>query len=125
MSNNKTEFRMRYANRPTFIGQKFTGKSLTIPGQDLSPAEIIKRFRSGVSVPDHFFTNHPISTYDKMNVMEKIDLMKDLKTRNYQAKEAIDIRIKDLQKQAQLEALKQDNAIKQQEVVNQATNATN
>lgn len=122
---NNVKFVKRYGRERKFAGQHFTGKSVTIPGQDMTPQEIIRRFRSGVDLPQHFFTEYPISNFDRMNTMEKLDFLKDLKGRNHQAKEAIDLKIKDLQKQQQIEQLKLDLAQRQQQVVdNSSQNAT-
>lgn len=68
----------RINKRPIFVGQKFSGKSMTIPGQDMTPLEILNRFRTGVN-PTQVYLEEHIHHFTTMNELEKLEYMKTLK----------------------------------------------
>lgn len=68
----------RINKRPIFVGQKFSGKSMTIPGQDMTPLEILNRFRTGAN-PTQVYLDEHIHRFTTMNELEKLEYMKHLK----------------------------------------------
>lgn len=90
----------RYKNQHETKGRTFTKKSMTIPGQNVTPQEIIRNFTEGSKFRE-FYTNEPISNFDRMDKLQKIDYLTDLSGRNLQMKQEIDLKIAVLkQKQA-------------------------
>lgn len=85
----KQLFKARFVNRPAdFKGEINTRKSMTVPGQGLSPADIVRGFGSA-EIQKQYFTDQPLSQFQNMDITDRIDYLNDLATRNDAAKYAI------------------------------------
>lgn len=83
----------------TYQGMVTTEKSITIPGQDMTPTELIARFTSAPR-PEHLYINDlGADTYSKMDTLEKLEFMKDLQSRTQIHTDAIRSRMAELEKE--------------------------
>lgn len=72
----KTKFKTWYENRQ-FSGEVNRKKSLTTPGQDVTPQELIRFYvkdRQSLSTP--VFSNYDYDKFSKMSIFEKHELLK-------------------------------------------------
>lgn len=90
----------KYNNQPDLTGTRFKKKSMTIPGQNVTPQEIIRGFTEGSKFRE-FFIDENLSSFDRMDKMEKIDFLTDLSARNQQMKTEIDLKIAVLKDKAE------------------------
>lgn len=118
-------FKKRYGSEHKSPGQKFTKPSVTIPGQDYTPQELWKRFRSGVEIPQQVYSDQNISQFERMSTVDKIDYLQQLKNRNTMAKDAISAQIKSLQEKHKIEELNRRTIEHQNALSNNANDATN
>lgn len=86
----------RFNNKPRSKGQVFTKKSMTIPGQDLTIQEIMRRYTQGGPV-GQVYLEQDISQFDRMDAMEKIDHLRQLQNTNKQMSNDIQLTINRLQ----------------------------
>lgn len=85
-----------------YNGMFTTEKSITIPGQDMTPTELITRFTSAPR-PEHMYINDVnADSYSKMNIIEKLEFMKDLQTRTQIHTDTIRSRIAELEKEQEI-----------------------
>lgn len=69
-----TNIKTKY-NRPAgFVGQQNFPKSVTIPGQDFTPQEIVRNYVQSAVKPIPIYSNEPIHSYATMNNLDKYDL---------------------------------------------------
>lgn len=94
----------RLTRRPLFTGKQFKMKSMTIPGQDLTVQEIMNRFTQGGQIPSPMYSDENLSTFDRLNTMDKIDYIRDLKTRNHQMSESLAVQLNQLEATAKKQA---------------------
>ena len=74
----KKQIKQRMQASQQFVGQSFTKKTSTIPGQDLTPQEILRQFtKSGQLGKEYYFSDN-ISQFEKMDILEKLDYLRDL-----------------------------------------------
>lgn len=78
----------RITRRPQFVGQTFSGKSMTIPGQDMTPLEILNQFKRGIP-PSQVYLDHDIDQFQRMDQMEKIDFLNSLKREQLEARQSL------------------------------------
>lgn len=101
----------RLTRRPLFTGKQFKMKSMTIPGQDLTVQEIMNRFTQGGQPPKSMYSDENLSSFDRMNTMDKIDYLRDLKSRNQQMSQSLAVQLQTLEqtalKQAKIDEQKQ------------------
>ena len=82
-----------------YTGMLTTEKSVTIPGQDMTPTELITRFTSAPR-PEHMYLNDiNADSYTKMDTIQKLEFMKDLQSRTQIHTDTIRSRIAELEKQ--------------------------
>lgn len=104
MKTKKIEVYDRLNNRPKFQGQIFKGKSMTMPGQSVTPQEIIRAMTTGVPTPI-FHEDQNISSFQRMDPLDKIDYLRDLQTRNVALSENITFQVRKLQAQQKLKEM--------------------
>lgn len=72
----------RYSKRPTsFKGETFAKESMVIPGQALTPLEILNQFKRGIP-PQQIYIEGDAHQFSKMNQLEKLEFIADLKKSN-------------------------------------------
>lgn len=80
-------------------------KSMTMPGQAVTAQEIIRAMTSGI-VPQQIYHDHPISQFQKMDNLEKIDFLKDLASRNIAMADNIKFQVHNLKQKQQIADIK-------------------
>lgn len=108
----------RITKRPHFVGQTFKGVSRCIPGQAVTPQEIIKQFTSGMPVPKQVYVDGMVSDWDKLDAIQKIDYLNELKRNNHASVLALNKTIEDVQKKDAA----QKAAIERQQLTEQIRN---
>lgn len=94
----------QYFNQPDhFKGLTTKGKSVTIPGQDFTPQEIIRSFTQGRVLPQPEFTTVPVHSFMQMNIQDKMDYLKQIRITNQEHKFQVEQKIKDLSKKLHAE----------------------
>lgn len=85
-----------------YNGMFTTEKSITIPGQDMTPTELITRFTSAPR-PEHTYINDMnADSYSKMDTIQKLEFMKDLQSRTQIHTDTIRSRIAELEKEQEI-----------------------
>ncbi|WNK13975.1 MAG: hypothetical protein [Microvirus sp.] len=83
----------RWTNRPPSDGQKFKKKSMCIPGQEITPAEILRRYVQGFPIPEKIYTDIGIQEFRSLTVLDQIDYLRDLSDTNRASSQAVDLAI--------------------------------
>lgn len=97
-----------------FKGEINTGKQMTIPGQAITPQEIIRSLTTGVQ-PKQIYHDHNITSFQKLDICDKMDYLNQLKENNKAMADTIQYQINTLkQKQALQERIKQTPVIPEQ-----------
>lgn len=78
----------RLFNRPTIIGQSFPKESMVIPGQDLTPLEILNQYKRGIP-PQQVYIAGEAHSFTTMNQIEKLEFIQELKTEQLFAQQQI------------------------------------
>lgn len=92
-----------------YQGMFTTEKSITIPGQDMTPTELITRFTSAPR-PEHTYINDVnADSYSKMNTIEKLEFMRDLQSRTKIHTDTIRSRIAELEKEKSIKDRLEEN----------------
>lgn len=68
----------RLTRRPTFEGIVTVGKSQTIPGQAVTPQQLMRWKASGEKAPDHVYMDYDVYHFNKMDKLEQIDYIREL-----------------------------------------------
>ena len=116
--------------RPHSIGETFTKKSMVIPGQDMTPLEILNQFRSGVT-PKQIYLEGDAHQFTTMSHIERLEFVKGLKDQETQLKQEINATLQERRIKAandKIAADKQaaiDAALKQQQSNNNAITTIN
>lgn len=101
------QLRNQFKLRPkSYIGLTTKGKSVTIPGQDFTPQEIIRSFTQGRNLPPTQYIDAPVSQFARMSIQDKMDYLKNLQRTNNEQK---------IQVEQQINKLKSANALKKQQ----------
>ena len=95
----KKQIKQRMQASQQFEGQSFSKKSSTIPGQDLTPQEILRQFTKSGQLGKELYFNDNISQFDKMDILEKLDYLRDLKEQTTNQRLSLDLKIKELENQ--------------------------
>lgn len=87
-SNNQVKqvtFKGRYAQRPeNFPGLITIKQSMTIPGQDFTVKEILRKFVTGVPIQNATYLDFEKDKFDKMSKIDKADFLQNLSKENMQ-----------------------------------------
>lgn len=101
----------QFKQRPTnFPGLITKGKSVTIPGQDFTPQEIIRSFTQGRHLPETQYIDAPISQFTRMSIQDKMDYLRNLQQTNNEQKKQVDLQLSQLKRQQFLEQQKEHEA---------------
>lgn len=101
----------QFKQRPTnFPGLITTGKSVTIPGQDFTPQEIIRSFTQGRHLPETQYIDAPISQFTRMSIQDKMDYLSNLQQTNNEQKKQVELQLSQLKRQQFLEKQKENEA---------------
>lgn len=79
----KLQIRDNHFRRPKpHVGYKFKGKSMTIPGQELTPQEILrnfvqKRMPDGSLSNSGYFEDLELDQFGRMDEMDRLDLIRE------------------------------------------------
>jgi hypothetical protein len=93
-----SKIRNQFFNQPKEMPGLFTyKKSVTIPGQDFTPQEILRNFTQGRHLPHSIFTDIPVDSFTKMNIQEKMDHLRSLSATNKEQKTQVQNQLKKLQ----------------------------
>lgn len=120
----------RWITRPNIKGESYTKKSMVIPGQDMTPLEILNQFRSGVT-PKQIYLEGDAHQFTTMSHIERLEFVKGLKDQEFQLKQEINATLQERRIKAandKIAADKQaaiDAALKQQQSNNNAITTTN
>ena len=120
----------RWSTRPQIIGESFSKKSMVIPGQDMTPLEILNQFRSGVT-PKQIYLDGDAHQFTTMSHIERLEFVKGLKDKESQLKQEINATLQERRIKAandKIAADKQaaiDAALKQQQNDKNAKTTTN
>lgn len=92
------QIRTQFKNRPkSYPGLITVGKSVTIPGQDFTPQEIIRSFTQGRHLPETQFIDAPVSQFARMDIQDKMDYLKNLQKTNQEQQKQVQNQLKQLQ----------------------------
>lgn len=102
----KLQIKSFYAVRPeNFPGLKCKSKSMTVPGQAVSPQEIARTMTAGPLPPMQFY-DEDLSSFERMSLTDRMDFLRDLSERNASMKNNILSQVELLKKQQELENIK-------------------
>lgn len=101
----------QFFNQPRpVIGLLTTEKSVTIPGQDFTPQEIIRSFTQGRLLPNPEFTTIPVHSFMRMDIQDKMEYLKQIRITNQEHKFQVQEKIKQLSNDLKIENAKKENA---------------
>lgn len=92
-----TKIKNQFFNKPSVqTGYITHKKSVTIPGQDFTPQEILRQFTQGRHLPDNVFTDVPVDSFKKMSIQDKMDYLRSLTRTNAEQRTQITNKLKSL-----------------------------
>lgn len=97
----------KFKNLPVHKGQKFTGKSLCVPGQEVTADEILRRYSQGFPIPHKVYTDVGIQQFQTLSLIDQLDYLRDLSETNRASAQSVKLaqeRVKKLHEKAQKEA---------------------
>lgn len=101
----KLKFKSFYVRPTSFPGLVCKSKSMTVPGQAVSPKEIARTMTSGPLPPMQFY-DEDLSSFQKMDPMDQLDHLRDLSERNTVMKNNILHQMDLLKKKQQIEQIR-------------------
>lgn len=78
----------RLFRRPIFKGHDTGHESMTIPGQDYTPLEIMNAFRRGTPA-DKVYSTENLDKFTKMSQIEKLDYVRDLQVEQHMLRQSL------------------------------------
>lgn len=120
----------RWSTRPQIIGERYTKKSMVIPGQDMTPLEILNQFRSGVT-PKQIYLEGDAHQFTTMSNIERLEFVKNLRAQSDILKQEVNATLKEKRIKAQNDKIEADKqaaiqaALKQQQQRQNTTTTTN
>lgn len=120
----KITIHSRHHDRPTIKGLVNKKKSMTMPGQAVTPQEIIRSMTSGISSPQIYHEEN-LTSFQRMDFAEKADFLQELATRNKQLQDNITYQVDTLKKKQQIALMQQQKANLQQQASNDNTKNAN
>lgn len=120
----------RWSTRPNIKGERYTKKSMVIPGQDMTPLEILNQFRSGVT-PKQIYLEGDAHQFTTMSNIERLEFVKNLKVQSDLLKQEVNATLKEKRLKAQSDKIEADKqaaiqaALKQQQQRQNTTTTTN
>jgi len=97
---NKLIVRDRLTRKPSvFKGEVNTKRSVTIPGQDITPSEIMRLYAR--ERPKPFYSDLNLHEIRSMNIMDKMDFLRNLEQESAQNREILQTQLKEAKKHQQ------------------------
>lgn len=104
----------RLFRRPTFVGHNTGHESMTIPGQDYTPLEIMNAFKRGTPA-SQVYSEHNLNAFTKMSQIEKLDFVRDLHQEQLLLRQSLySQRMQRIQSQQQQQQLQQQQQISEE-----------
>lgn len=105
----------KYKAIPPQRGERFTKKSLTIIGQEITPEEMSRRYAQGFPIPQKVYTEHGIQKFKDLSALDQIDYLRDLERTNRASNQAIRLAEEKLKRQNEIaqQKLQEENIRKQ------------
>lgn len=97
----------RWFTRPNIKGEIYTKKSMVIPGQDMTPLEILNQFRSGVT-PKQIYLEGDAHQFTTMSNIERLEFVKNLRAQSDLLKQEVNASLKEKRLKAQNDKIEAD-----------------
>lgn len=97
----------RWTTRPNIKGETYSKKSMVIPGQDMTPLEILNQFRSGVT-PKQIYLEGDAHQFTTMSNIERLEFVKNLRAQSDILKQEVNATLKQKRLKAQNDKIEAD-----------------
>lgn len=88
----------KFKNLPIHKGQHFSGKSMCVPGQEVTADEILRRYSQGFPIPQKVYTHVGIQQFQNLSLLDQMDYLRELHDTNRASSQSIKLAQERVQK---------------------------